>query len=1047
MAPEMEIQGEPRRTPTPSTPEFMLKGKQLMSVERNHEWDLNDWQWNGNLFIAKPSNSAILIDDCRIVHPSLNGPSNEVGNGTAAPEKRRKVLTDGEFTLTDASLSLKLGEVNAHLSPELENGKCEGRDWKRSKPPLAVSNHPTCQVDGCTADLRLAKDYHRRHKVCEMHAKSASVSLGGVIQRFCQQCSRFHMLQEFDEEKRSCRRRLAGHNRRRRKMNIQSANGANSLNEENISRYILISILRTLSALHTNKSDQKNDEGILFQLLRMLTGSLNGTSQVELCRLVQSLQSPQSAETSNAVSSQGSPGFLPTSTPGPSRVLASANSVPSTIDTQDPAIINGGQSGNFAIKAAQVLRKVHNEIAKDNPGCLPVILDKQKEPDGSAKMEHNNTTWGRTHVKLNDFDLNDIYIESQDEREESDKLSPTTSSERFGAIQFGSSAGPLFSAQNNGQISPPQMSANSESASDKSPSSSSGEVQCCTERITFKLFGKDPSDLPHVLRSQILSWLSRSPTDIESYIRPGCIVLTIYVRLPRKTWQELSRNLIPKLKRLLEDSNDIFWTTGWICAKVGHQLAFIHNGRVLLDRSFLLSYEDTPMILSVTPIAVSFSEGATFTVKGTNLTSGTKKLCCAYQGKQLIHENSASCNEGNLSVDTFDCHEEIQYFRFTCSFPKTGGRGFIEIEDQELSTGFLPFIVAEDDICSELCTLENLMNDCDIDSGKFKERGEVLEFLHVFGWLLERFRLAYDLDFPNHQDSRLSNLEIKWLLEFSVEHDWCAVLKKLLNILFDMKIGLAYYYMEQLLDEVSLLHRAVRRNCGPMVEFLLNYVPQQNAVPQANISQLLASPLFRVDKKGPSGVTALHVAAETAGAERVLNILTSGPEECWLHTWESDRDDGGLTPEGLALQKGHDHYVQLIEQKKKKRPTIGHVATHMPNDVLQPFERASESVVNEWEQKPHGLQIDMSKTVVNEQKSHELQIDMSRTGQLQCKLCDRQSFYRSGQYRMLNYRPAILSMVAIAAVCVCVGILFKSPPEVTFILPPFRWESLGYGSI
>lgn len=28
--------------------------------------------------------------------------------------------------------------------------------------------------------------------------------------------------------------------------------------------------------------------------------------------------------------------------------------------------------------------------------------------------------------------------------------------------------------------------------------------QCCTDQIIFKLFGKDPSDLPHVLRAQVV---------------------------------------------------------------------------------------------------------------------------------------------------------------------------------------------------------------------------------------------------------------------------------------------------------------------------------------------------------------------------------------------------------------------------------------------------------------------------------------------------------------------------------------------------------------
>ncbi|KAF3337178.1 squamosa promoter-binding-like protein 16 [Carex littledalei] len=74
-----------------------------------------------------------------------------------------------------------------------------------------------CLVEGCKADLSKCRDYHRKHKVCEVHSKTPVVMVGGKEQRFCQQCSRFQLLVEFDEVKRSCRKRLAGHNRRRRK--------------------------------------------------------------------------------------------------------------------------------------------------------------------------------------------------------------------------------------------------------------------------------------------------------------------------------------------------------------------------------------------------------------------------------------------------------------------------------------------------------------------------------------------------------------------------------------------------------------------------------------------------------------------------------------------------------------------------------------------------------------------------------------------------------------------------------------------------------------
>nr|GLL47468.1 squamosa promoter-binding-like protein 9 isoform X1 [Ipomoea trifida] len=76
---------------------------------------------------------------------------------------------------------------------------------------------PRCQVEGCKADLSEVKAYYSKHKVCGMHSKSPKVIVSGLEQRFCQQCSRFHQLSEFDQVKRSCRRRLAGHNERRRK--------------------------------------------------------------------------------------------------------------------------------------------------------------------------------------------------------------------------------------------------------------------------------------------------------------------------------------------------------------------------------------------------------------------------------------------------------------------------------------------------------------------------------------------------------------------------------------------------------------------------------------------------------------------------------------------------------------------------------------------------------------------------------------------------------------------------------------------------------------
>ncbi|XP_076908823.1 squamosa promoter-binding protein-like 15 [Bidens hawaiensis] len=88
---------------------------------------------------------------------------------------------------------------------------------KRSRALYQSTLLQRCQVEGCELDLASAKDYHRRHRICADHSKSPKVVVAGMERRFCQQCSRLHELSEFDDRKRSCRRRLSAHNARRRR--------------------------------------------------------------------------------------------------------------------------------------------------------------------------------------------------------------------------------------------------------------------------------------------------------------------------------------------------------------------------------------------------------------------------------------------------------------------------------------------------------------------------------------------------------------------------------------------------------------------------------------------------------------------------------------------------------------------------------------------------------------------------------------------------------------------------------------------------------------
>lgn len=103
-------------------------------------------------------------------------------------------------------------------------------------------------------------------------------------------------------------------------------------------------------------------------------------------------------------------------------------------------------------------------VTSQRPG---IVLHSQ---DGSQFYAQGlDTSGGRS--KLNNFDLNDIYVDSDDE---TDDMERSTAPQGLGAVSIGC---PSWVQQDSHQSSPPQTSGNSDSASAQSPSSSSGEAQ------------------------------------------------------------------------------------------------------------------------------------------------------------------------------------------------------------------------------------------------------------------------------------------------------------------------------------------------------------------------------------------------------------------------------------------------------------------------------------------------------------------------------------------------------------------------------------------
>ncbi|KAF0925531.1 hypothetical protein E2562_016718 [Oryza meyeriana var. granulata] len=152
------------------------------------------------------------------------GPSGGGGGGGGALDLKLGAPTSWK-TAAAASSVASAAPAPAPVQPPPSSSAPARRPRAGQGQQAAV---PACSVEGCNADLsKCVRDYHRRHKVCEAHSKTPVVTVAGQQQRFCQQCSRFHLLGEFDEEKRSCRKRLDGHNKRRRKPQPDPLNPSN----------------------------------------------------------------------------------------------------------------------------------------------------------------------------------------------------------------------------------------------------------------------------------------------------------------------------------------------------------------------------------------------------------------------------------------------------------------------------------------------------------------------------------------------------------------------------------------------------------------------------------------------------------------------------------------------------------------------------------------------------------------------------------------------------------------------------------------------------
>ncbi|CAK9183441.1 unnamed protein product [Ilex paraguariensis] len=1035
-----------------------------------NNWNPKLWDWDSARFVAKP----LVPDVLRL----------DTATATAVQsESQRRRREEENNAANSANLKKNPNAVSVDEDDErlihLKLGGLDSATEAGSRPNKRVrcgspggSNYPMCQVDNCKEDLSNAKDYHRRHKVCEVHSKASKALVGKQVQRFCQQCSRFHPLSEFDEGKRSCRRRLAGHNRRRRKTQPEVAT----------SRLLLPG----------NRENTVNGDLDIVNLLTVLAraqGNTGGTSincpsmpnkdrVIQILSKINSLPLPADfaaklpiSECSNKgvphqVSSENQDSFnASASSPSTMDLLAVLSATPAapasdTLELSSQRSSQGsdsektssacmdqatclnlqqGPSSEFPRVGGEIRSSSYQSPTEDldcqiqeTRANLPLQLfssspeydsppklasgGKYFSSDSSNPMEERSRSSSPPVVhKLFPMQTSRETMKPESMSMSGEVNTNVGGSQTRGCLTsldlFGGSSGGA------GNCSVQNLSYHAEytssSGSDLSPSSFHSDAQDRTGRIIFKLFDKDPSHLPGTLRTQIHNWLSRSPSEMEGYIRPGCVVLSIYLSMPSSAWDQLEENLFQWVSSLVQDYDTDFWGSERFLVHTDRQLASHKCGKIHLRKS--RRGWNSPEIMSVSPLAVVGGQETSLLLKGRNMSTPGTRIHCTHMGGYISKEVPRSaCNE--------NASDEIRWGCFTISGATSPGLGrcFIEVENGLRGTSF-PVIIADAPICQELRLLESeieggkirqaISEDYAHDFGMPRSREEVLHFLNELGWLFQRKGIP---SVPEDPDYKLSRF--KFLLVFSVERDFCALVKTLVDILIKRNFGRHGLSKESLemLSEIHLLNRAVKRRCRNMVDLLVQYSVLGTNDTSKNY-------IFQPNLVGPGGVTPLHLAACTSNSDDMVDALTSDPQEIGLRCWDSLVDVNGLSPYAYALMRSNHSYNRLVARKLADKKSC----------------QVSISIENEIEQK-------MFTGVQDHRPTFPLkQVQKSCS---KCAIVAARYNRRIPSSEGLLHRRYIHSMLAVAAVCVCVCLFLRGSPNIGLVAP-FMWENLDYGPV
>ncbi|KAJ7531554.1 hypothetical protein O6H91_14G048700 [Diphasiastrum complanatum] len=919
-----------------------------------HSETAADWDWD----------SVLLLTNLPWDDDGRSGSEGRAGNsGEAIP-----LQSDADSNRNDPRLSCPnylAGRVPCACTDNEDENENEG-GRKR------IKSSARCQVSSCGASLAGLKGYHQRHRVCLTCANANTVMLESGPHRYCQQCGKFHILLDFDEGKRSCRRKLERHNNRRRRK------------------------IPDIGITEVSQSSDKETKSGSSPLNDLSGACLDGKSASPALVEQQNLET---SATRDIQTDEQHSSLTPSA-------ITNAGDVQSVEPLQNDLPFRE-HSGN-GLSDSQFDNQILDKGGSKSPG-LPregIVLN---ETSSAVTPKVGEQFLNCNKSGPGEQSLLGLLMEDRMEFDNPPHCQRSTSQDHFSemgrAVHPSSVSSTGFRRQST-YISP-----------------------CPTRRISFKFYDWNPADFPRRLRQQILEWLANMPVELEGYIRSGCIILTLFVAMSQTSWDKASADWSHQLLQLVCQSESGFWDKGFFIARLDDQVSEVDNGKVSVtvhnDGCF------NPILHHVRPLCLEAGVQAEVSVFGQNLQQKNARLVISSAGKCISHDVSKSllCKRDPFLVSHSKALQDC-----TCSIcipflaPRNFGTVYIEFEGPSGTSNFLPVLIADKEICSEIRTLEQelCMSKMTLDTGTNKALSQTANDLVLdLGWVL---RLTERQGIERiHMIGHLERL--RRLFMFSVRRGWYSISKRLLQVA--KMIGL----LEDVgisEDGFTALHLAALHNHVNLARLLVMVGSEYE---QGVDFICMKGFWWHADFPGPENITPLHIVGLREGAGTLVDTLTKSEVQRGILAWEQAKDCHGKSPSHYAMLICTSYHDIVRQNALLLMKSIG----HSENTILSNVSSCNER------------RISVQSVVVAQQQTHSKMLadgmQEGKQGTRNC-FCGKhfgalfQSVSTHNHNEMIETRRLVVTTVSILVLCAGLCIVLQHPDQIVQISTSLR-RSLG----